>query len=525
MPGHLDLGYASRVTLDSTSNDGTAGGRTPDVAGTMADAPLAHLLVHLARRELTGTLVLRGPDGAGLRLFVRGGAPTKIASEPASAMLGELLVRAGALGAEELDEAVFRARLLREPLGTHLIREGWVERPAVQVALRRQILERLAAAQALPPESEYEFYADVDLVREAHGEEEARCDPLAALLAAVRAWRDTERIDRSLGKLAGVKLKLHADAAPQRFGLLAPERHVLEAIMLEQPTLEELREFELDPAAVRSTVYALAISRHLAVGEAHEPPLAVGLSFSSPESARPPSVAPSSRPPAAFAPTPMARDERASAPPPARPPARPPAPPAPPSSLSTAIAGAAPGPSLPGHTLIPPPVARSSSSSQLRGIVTPPPSPARVGSTPPPAQVAPASASPPAPQPAAAAACFAAAERAFASGDLRTARLEAEVASTLAPLPEYRALSALAHALEASAVEQVIALQALDRFVREAGASMRPLRYRAMLLQRLGRNREARRDFEAVLASDPYDVVAGRAIAELSHEGPRRPRR
>jgi tetratricopeptide (TPR) repeat protein len=524
------------VTLDPTSHQDAAGGRTPDVAGILSDAPLAHLLVHLTRRELTGTLVLRGPDGAGLRLFVRGGAPTKIASEPASALLGEMLVRGGALAEEDLDEAVFRARLLREPLGTHLIREGWVERPAVQVALRRQILERLAAAQSLPPESEYEFYADADLVREAHGEEEARCDPLAALLAAVRAWRDTERVDRSLAKLAGAPLLLHPDAAPQRFGLITAERHALEAIMLEHPTLEELQGLDLDPAAVRSTVYALAIARHLAVGEANEPPLAVGGSFAAPEAtlanARPapasspppppaadapvaPAASISNRPPPDFTPTPMARAERPSSPPPAASAATdaraltPPSPPA-----------AGVRPALAGHTLIPPPVARSSSPTQPRPLATPPPSPVRVGSTPPPAHVA-----PPPSQPAAAAARFAAAERAFSSGDLRNARLEAEVASTLAPLPEYRALASLALALDASAIEQVIALQALDRFVREAGGSMRPLRYRALLLQRLGRNREARRDFEAVLASDPYDVVAGKAIAELSQEGPRRPRR
>ena len=113
----------------------------------------------------------------------------------------------------------------------------------------------------------------------------------------------------------------------------------------------------------------------------------------------------------------------------------------------------------------------------------------------------------------------------MAAGDLRAARLDAEAAAALDPRADHRAIAVLTQALEGSAVEQVMALQTLDRLVRDAGASVRPLRCRALLLRRLGRTREARRDFEAVLKSEPHDVTAGKALAELAQDGPKRPRR
>jgi hypothetical protein len=262
-------------------------------------------------------------------------------------------------------------------------------------------------------------------------------------------------------------------------------------------------------------VYALALARHLSIGEGDEPPLALGERYEHADLAdlhAPHAPAPRSEEHSdpTFAPTPMpAASElaRSMIPPPA---ARPPtfSPDAAP--IATSIAASTSAHATPTPEPARPAVTRSS---------TPPP---RAPSTPPPPA---ASAAGLQARALTAARHYALGERALDAGDVHVAKIEADAAATLDPRPEHRALAALARALEGSAVEQVLALQVIDRLVHEAGQSLRPLRYRGQLLQRLGRHREARRDFEAVLASDPYDVVAGRAIKELSTDTQRPPHR
>jgi tetratricopeptide (TPR) repeat protein len=519
--------------------------------------------VHFVRRALSGTLVLRGPVGDDVRIYFRRGAPAKLASDLTTSPLGEILVRMGALTAEELDDACARARLLREPVGVHLVREGWIERPVLHAALRRQILERLAAAQALPPHATFEFYESVDLATDWRGEEPVPCDPLAALMATVRAWREEDRAENSLARLAGVVLRLHPDAAPARFGLLASERLVVDAISTFQPTLEILRGLGLDEAAIRATVYALAIACHLSFGREPEPPLCVATTpvvvedrverrapRRDPRTEDDAEVVTPVVPPvadvAAQDSLPAGRAQEADladtaerpldvaaelsievaidealdaalapAPAPAQDAAHPREEPEPhpTSSLPPISYGA--GPSIvprsfgPMHaadlarSLIPPAIELASSRDDERE---------------------------PEPQSEvdrflAAGDEFAGAERALAAGDFHTARRQALAAAEADPSrAEYRALATFARALGAPAYEQLLALQALDRILREEPRSSRATRYRAQLLHLLGRTDEAKRDYQAALGLDPVDDVAAEGLAALSAVDARRAR-
>lgn len=528
-------------------------GRVPDVRGTLGDSPLPHLLVHFVRRALTGTLVLRGPVGDDVRIYFRRGAPAKLASDLTASPLGEILVRMGALTDEELDDAIARARLLREPVGVHLVREGWIERPVLHAALRRQILERLAAAQALPPHTTFEFYEASDLAADWRGEEPVPCDPLAALLATVRVWRESDRLDNSLSRLAGVPLRLHAEAAPARFGLLASERLVVDAIGTFQPSLEILRGLGLDEAAIRATVYALAIARHLAFGAQPEHPLCVASTplvveerverraprrdprIEDDQEATPevgPAAELTERPALAGAPDadyadyadhaesaddaddePLAIDVVVEAAPdtdrgaPSEPTLRISAASLPPSSYAApSIAPRSFGPmraSDLSRSLIPPAVELDPSRDEERE-----------------------------PEPVSAVERFLAAgdqftnaESSLARGDFHAARRQALAAADADPSrAEYRALATFARALGAPAFEQLLALHALDRILREEPSSARATRYRAQLLHLLGRTDEAKRDYVAALALDPVDDVAAQGLAALSAVDARRAR-
>jgi tetratricopeptide (TPR) repeat protein len=473
-------------------------GRAPDVRGTLGESPLPHLLVHFIRRALTGTLVLRGPVGEDVRLYVRRGAPAKLASELTSSPLGEILVRMGALTSDELDDAVARARLIREPVGVHLVREGWIERAVLHAALRRQIFERLAAVQALPPHATFEFYAGEDLAADWRGEEPVPCDPLAALLTTVRAWREPDRIENSLSRLAGIPLRLHRSSTPARFGLIASERLVVDAIATFHPTLDTLRSLGLDAHAIRSSVYALAIARHLAFDAQPEPPLCVTSSAGVVEERverRAPRRDPRSEDDVedAAGTTPAASDET----------------PAPPD----ATLGEAPSRPPATPSIVPRSFGPMQAAELARSLI-------------PAAPVAAArehdGGAEPEPQSAverflAAGDRYARAELALARGDFQSARREAQAAAEADPSRgEFRALATFARALGAPAFEQLLALQVLDRIMNEAPPSPRTTRYRAQLLHLLGRTAEAKYDYEAVLALDPGDDVAARGLASIS---------
>ncbi len=481
-------------------------GRAPDVRGTLGDSPLPHLQVHFIRRALTGTLVLRGPVGEDIRLYVRRGAPAKLASELTSSPLGEILVRMGALTSDELDDAVARARLVREPVGVHLVREGWIERAVLHAALRRQIFERLAAVQALPPDATFEFYADEDLATDWRGEEPVPCDPLAALLTTVRAWGETERVEKSLSRLAGIPLRLHRNSTPARFGLVAAERLVVDAIATFHPTLETLQGLGLDANAIRSAVYALAIARHLAFDAAPEPPLCVTATTGVVEERverRAPRRDPRSE---------DEGDEREAAPAPASgpessPSGRPRELPSRPPTATPTIVPRSFGPMKAAElarSLIPPaPVA---SAREHDGGAEPEPSSAVERFL-------------------AAGDRHSRAELALARGDFQTARREAQAAAEADPSRgEFRALATFARALGAPAYEQLQALQVLDRIMLEAPPSARTTRYRAQLLHLLGRTAEAKYDYETVLVLDPADDVAAQGLASISAVDARRAR-
>jgi hypothetical protein len=105
---------------------------------------LARALMTLARAERTGVLCVHA-GRRGARIAVVDGVPRAVRLEEGDAdALGDLLLRAGdldaGLHAEALDGAAPRG-----PVGAWLVDRGLASRPAVELALRRQLRMRLLA--------------------------------------------------------------------------------------------------------------------------------------------------------------------------------------------------------------------------------------------------------------------------------------------------------------------------------------------------------------------------------------------
>ncbi|MBK7396143.1 MAG: DnaJ domain-containing protein [Myxococcales bacterium] len=245
------------TTLSSTY------GRTADVRGAIQRAPLPNLLVHVLGRGLTGSLVLH--DGSIDHVVVfDAGAATKVRLGTTSPRLGEVLVGMGRVESDVVAAAVRRANAARRLLGKQLVIDG-VLRPAdVVEGLVAQATDRLALLTALPDAATYEFFTGHDVLREL---EPVVLDPLATILATVRAWQDERFIDSALARLESRPLSLHGSADVTRFGLTDEESAAVEWATTGNLSVGELLAEELaDPRVVRRVVYALLVTKHLDFG-------------------------------------------------------------------------------------------------------------------------------------------------------------------------------------------------------------------------------------------------------------------
>lgn len=306
-----------RLTIDPTPRPSSAPPPTPlpgppDVQGTLAESPIPNLLVHVLSRSLTGSLVLRTPPslaeempGPGEHIvYFTNGAPAKLKTELRLAPLGQMLVKLGFLRGDELDEALARAHTHARSLGAQLTSDATIERKALLAALRSQLTARLCALVELPPDTRYEFYSQADLLKRWVGDDPTPCDPLATILATTRVWSDVARIETTLSRLGRRKLVFHKAAEPARFGPTEAEQRVIAAIR-ETPRsyLELVASHVVDLPVARALVYALATTRHLELSLNEDWPLGVAKRRTSVSDAITPvqrSIAPpplSSRPP------------------------------------------------------------------------------------------------------------------------------------------------------------------------------------------------------------------------------------
>lgn len=261
--------------MSDHSLSAAAQNRTPTSLGMLARSPLPTLLVNLAKRSLTGTLLLKPSAGGEYGLFLRNGTPTKLSGGKLPGRLGEILVKQGKADVPTLQAAIERSAREGHRTGEILVASGAIDRPSLEAALRTQMALRFGPLGALPGDTVFEFYADLDLLASRGPSDETPVDFLTATTASTRGWSDFAAIDETLGRLGELALTLHPHAAPDRFGFTPPERGILKTMQATRPSVGRLLSSGVDPAAARVVVYALAITRHLDFGAPDSWPMGV----------------------------------------------------------------------------------------------------------------------------------------------------------------------------------------------------------------------------------------------------------
>jgi hypothetical protein len=486
-----DLKAAKPVTPPPEPEEG----RVPTARGTLGATPLAHVLVYMLDHALTGSIVFREPDvtegatseGPAHVLHFQNGAASKVQVARPSSRIGDELVAAGLVTRATVNEAVEGARRLGVLLGEYLVGDDKVPRDALLKALERQIANRVASIVNLPPETTYSFYRDVDLLS-AQENDGVVSDPLNVILATVRAWHDRARIRATLARIARHPLAFHAQSDPTQLALTPDERKVIEFVLAGAPTTSALFQRRVaDDDVVSSLIYALAVTRQFAFKGQKGAPMG-GRGAAIPISIAPPATSESVPgvpiPAPSRAPVDFDDPGRESAlpPEPASMVGEPPPRPGPRTWEPPLTVGERPAPMLS--------VDRSASEvasaeRALEGMTH-----------------------------------FRLAESALQRGDLPQAeRLASRAVASDPDQIDYAALHVWIRATAAGDDDSAIeGIQALTRLLAKESNNERALLHRAKLMKRVGRVREAARDFERVLELNPRNKDA---TAELRSIKPR----
>ena len=236
--------------------------------GDFGRTPLAHLLVYSLDKRLTGVLFLTEPGGVEHVVRLQRGVPVKVRPGYEYALLGEMLVDAGAIDRETLEAALATKGLL----GDMLLLAGRVDQDVLERVCKEQFLRRLVMLYGLPPGTVYRYFDGHSELAE-WGGEPAKIDPVSLIWAGIRVNGEASALmEASLAKLGEAPLRLHAQQTVARFGLDENEAPLLECLEAQPTTLAQLAELEVvDLALLRRFAYALLITRQLDLGSGTVP--------------------------------------------------------------------------------------------------------------------------------------------------------------------------------------------------------------------------------------------------------------
>jgi hypothetical protein len=466
---------------------------------------LAHVLVYMLDHALSGSVLFNAPEGDHLVYFLNG-VPAKARLSVDAVLLGEQLAAMGALRRDKVDEIANAARGLEVLYGEYCVGHNLVTRAVLAQALEQQLIGKVASLANLPPETDYAYYRDTNLLESWGGGELTLTGPLNAILATVRVWHDRARVRATLQRIGRHPLIFHEEADLETLRPTETEQEVVDAIVTRQCSLPRLFDMRVaDEDSVSSVVYTLAVTRQLAFKGQKKGPMA----------ARPRGGA-SGSPPRPVSLRPVARPSPMQPPPPQPPPARsassvPQMPVA--NSRSAPPPGPPPGYSAPARPLsVPPPPIVEDVEIEVDDPHGYAPDLAEQE----PAQLEQLEEVVDAERALEAMTNFRLAETALQRGDTQLAERLAQKAADGDPAQgEYIALYAWVRAMGATPNKVNDAIDAISGVLRDDPTCERALLYRGKLYKRVSKAKEALRDFEAVLTNNPKHREAASEVRLL----------
>ena len=250
----------------------------PSATGTLEKSPLLHLLVSALEHESSGTLVIETPQGARSALRMERGIPVKFKTAEPVETLGAILMELGWLDPPDCERSFEEAAVLGKLHGEVLVESGLLSADVVSRGLRLQMLRKLVWACTLPESSVYGLYEGQDFLSRWAGVG----TPLSPLHAA---WRLAREMQESLAfsslieRVTSQTLRVHPQAVLEKFGFDSAERALLDALKARPQTFVDLTTLDVLPVTIlERAVYVLALTRQFDLGNGLKP-MGIGLSL------------------------------------------------------------------------------------------------------------------------------------------------------------------------------------------------------------------------------------------------------
>lgn len=244
----------------------------PTAEGLLAKTPLAHVLVYVMERRMTGSLELRRPDGgAGTVVFVEG-IPQKARTSDGVATLGAILVEHRVITPEQAAQSIEQRFSTGVLQGQILVTMGVIGHDTLLGGLTAQLEAKLLHLFQFPFDSHFAFYEGHDTLSGFGGSEIVQVDPLRVLWGGVCRNPSWDHVNVTVARVQAMGMRLAAHAAPERCGFAQGELSAAEQMRHRPVRMAELATMGLTvPHMAQLLAYFLLITKQLELVDAPEP--------------------------------------------------------------------------------------------------------------------------------------------------------------------------------------------------------------------------------------------------------------
>jgi len=242
----------------------TSGARNASIAsGKLAETPLAHALIYVRNKRLSGVLELRASTERHAWLVFWRGLVVSSMTTPTVARFGTVVYELGLIDSHTLDSSTLESAKKKRPQMDILLERGSITAAQRDEVLAEQAKRRVHHLFTMPASTTFTFREGSP----SSAEPALAVDVLAPVWRGLCDFPPDERAAEVLARLGDHPLKLVSEALIERAELDPAEVALCEALALKPMSLAELRSASKLPARrVELLAYLLVITRSVEVG-------------------------------------------------------------------------------------------------------------------------------------------------------------------------------------------------------------------------------------------------------------------
>jgi hypothetical protein len=242
-------------------------------SGTLSGVPLAHALVYIRNKRLSGVLELRASaERHGWLVFWRGVVVSSMTT-PTVARFGTVVYELGLIDGETLDASTIESAASKRPQMDVLLDRGAITQAQRDAVLVEQVRRRVHHLFTLPPSTTFTFREGSPSTNEPA----IAVDVLAPVWRGLCDFPPDARASEVLARIGDHPLELVSEAVIERAELGPEEIALCEMIGRTPMSLPQLRAASKLPAArVDLLAYLLVITRCVEVRGAERAPMPSG---------------------------------------------------------------------------------------------------------------------------------------------------------------------------------------------------------------------------------------------------------